>query len=71
MGFSVFPLVLNNDAAIVAHVCYISLLDVTITTSNWLVNRKTFVNDTFSSKGLRTTIWRVLGYFVEDCFVAT
>ena len=47
-----------------------SLLDATVTTSDWLVNRKTFVNDTFSPKGLRTTIWRALGYFVEDCFVA-
>ena len=48
----------NNDAAIVAHICYISLLrcnyvcwDATITTSIWLVNRKTFVNDTLSSRG--------------------
>ena len=48
----------------------VSLLDATITTSDWLVNRKTFVNDTLSSKGLRTTIWRVLGYFAEDCLVA-
>ena len=48
----------NNDAAIVAHICYISLLrcnyvcwDATITTSIWLVNRKTFVNGTLSSRG--------------------
>ena len=48
----------NNDAAIVAVICYISLLrcyyvcwDATITTSIWLVNKKTFVNDTLSSRG--------------------
>ena len=42
-----------------------TLLDATITTSIWRVNRKTFVNDTFSSRVLRTTIWRALSYFVE------
>ena len=47
-----------------------SLLDATITMSDWFVKRKTFVNDSFSSKVLRTTIWRALGYFVEDCLVA-
>ena len=46
------------------------LLDATITMSIWLVNRKTFVNDTFSSRVLRTTIWRELSYFVENCLVA-
>ena len=46
------------------------LLDATITTSIWLVNRKTFVNDTFSSRVLRTTIWRALSYFVGNCLVA-
>ena len=40
----------DNDAPIVAHICYISLLSATIT-SIWLVNRKTFVNDTLSSRG--------------------
>ena len=32
------------------------LLDATITASISLMNRKTFVNDTFSSRVLRTTI---------------
>ena len=47
-----------------------SLLDTTITTSIWFVNRKTFLNDTFSSKGLRTTISGALSYFAENCLVA-
>ena len=46
-----------------------SLLDATITASNWLVNKKTFVNDAFSSRELKT-IWRALSYFVENGLVA-
>ena len=34
-------------------------------------NRNTLWNDTFSSSELRTTISRVLSYFVENCLVAS
>ena len=47
-----------------------TLLDATTNTSIWLVNKKAFVNDTFSSRVLRTTIWRALSYFVEIYLVA-
>ena len=67
----------NNDAAIVAHICYISLLrcnyicwDATITTSIWLVNRKTLWTIHKVQGELRTAIWRALSYFVENCLVA-
>ena len=41
----------DNDAPIVAHTCYVSLLRGNYYASIWLVNRKTFVNDTLNSRG--------------------
>ena len=55
--YTVSTLCVNNDAAIVAHICYISLLRCNYFTSIWLMNRKTFVDDTYYVKG------------TENCFL--
>ena len=60
----------NNDSTVVAHICCISLLNATITTSIWLVKRKTFVNDTYYLKGTENYCldiawlfcWKLLSY---------
>ena len=60
------PRVNNDDAAIIAHVCYISLLRCNYYHEYLACEEEDLWKIHITWRGLRITVWRALSYFVEN-----
>ena len=68
--YTVFTPRVDNDAPIVANICYISFLRCNYYDEYLACEQEDFCERYIKFKGeLRTTIWRTLSYFVENCLI--
>ena len=59
----------NNDAAIIAHICYISLIRCNYYHEYLACEEEDFCERYISVDGEWEVLWRALSYFVENCSV--
>ena len=64
--YTVSPPRVSNDAGIVAHICYISLLRCNYYHKYLACEEEDLWTIHITWKGLRITVWRALSYFVEN-----